>query len=235
MIASQRVNSIRVFASVACAALLLAGCQKSLEDIVAANRPAVEAVFAKIQALEGAARDTPPVAEDKFDLGGARVVLDGEKTNALFIRQDNLADPLHATSDGTGSTRAGDVKVCGEALRGEFIGHPGGAELFLQGCARAEYLFVQRTRTDQAAELVGESSFEPGSYEGDVLLFRLDDGALLGGFAVAATSSDEVQVALDESGAAVDAIGRLNSDMTSRVFSGIDAKLRQHAPGSIRD
>jgi len=235
MQSSKPAESMRRLIGVALALLLLSGCQKSLEDIIAEHRPAVEAVFAKIKALDAAARDAAPVAEDRIDLGGAKVVLDGENTNALFIRQDNLADPLNATSDGTGSTHAGNVKVCGEALRGDFIGHPGGAELFLKDCARAEYVFVQRTRSDQAAELVGSDTFNPGMYEGDVLLFRLSDGALLGGFAVNAKSSDEVSVALDESGNAIDPIGRLNSDMTAEVFSEIDTKLRALVPGSLRD
>ncbi len=234
MIPNKPDKSVHRFVAIACALVLLSGCQKSLEDIIAENRPAVEAVFAKIKALEAAARDAEPVAEDKVDLGGAKLVLDGENSNALFIRQDNLADPLNATSDGTGSTHAGNVKVCGEALRGDFSGHPGGAELFLKDCARAEYLFVQRTRTDQAAELVGSDSFNPGMYEGDVLLFRLSDGALLGGFTVNAKSSDEVSVALDEAGNAIDPIGRLNSDMTAEVFSEIDTKLRALVPGSLR-
>jgi hypothetical protein len=236
MVSSLLAKSVRRVIGVCCAVLLLAACEASMEEVVAKHRPAVEAVFAKLHALDTAARDAPPVTEDKFELGGAHVVLEGKEgnpNNALFIRAADLAAPDHATSDGNGALNARSVEECGEALRGEFSGVPGGAELYLQECARAEYVFVLRTTTDEAATLIDDSSFQPGSFEGDVLLFRLADGALLGGFAVSAKSSEEITVATDEHGTAVDAVDRLNSDLSSRVFMDINTKLRALAPGSL--
>ena len=212
---------------------LAAACSPSMEQVLAEHRAPAEAVFAKLEGLAPAAQAAPAVSEDGVDVGAAKVVLEGEHSNALFIRAEDLAAPRNATSDAMGSTHAGTVRICGEALRGEFHGAPAGLRAFLTECGRTEYVFVQRTRTEQLAMLVGEQSFEPGLYEGDVLLFRLSDGALLGGFTVAAESSDEVSVRLDEAGNPIDPIDRLNSDLSAEVFASINAKLRQHVPGAV--
>jgi hypothetical protein len=214
--------------------VLLSACQPSMKQVVAEHRPAVEAVFAKVKALEGAVRDTPAVTEDKVDVGGARVVLDGENENALFIRAADLAAPESASSEGNGALHANRVQVCGEALREDDPDSlPKGIPLYLEECERAEYVFVLRPTVDEAATLIDDATFQPGRFEGDVLLFRLADGALLGGFAVSEKSSEEVTVATDEAGASVDAVGRLNSDLSSRVFVAINEKLRANVPGVL--
>jgi hypothetical protein len=233
MVSSKLAGSLRRLVGVGCLVALLAACSPSMEDVVAEHRPAVEAVFGKLKSLAGPALNAPPVAEDGFELGGKPVVLDGDASNALFIVALDLGTPETASSTGTGATRASGVETCGDALTGEFHGIPKGAELFLSECARAEYVFVLRTFTDQPARIVGSDSFEPGLFAGDVLLYRLADGALLGGFRVEAQSSDQVQVELDSAGNPIDPIARLNSDMTSRVFVQIDEKLRALVPGSI--
>jgi hypothetical protein len=225
------------FAVVVAMAGLAAACSPTLEQVLAEHRAPAEAVFTKLEGLAPAAQAAPAVGEDGVDVGAGKVVLEGEHSNALFIRAEDLAAPRNATSDAMGSTHAGTVRICGEALRGEFHGAPAGMRAFLTECGRTEYVFVQRTRTEQlatlVATLVGEQSFAPGLYEGDVLLFRLADGALLGGFTVAAESSDEVSVRLDASGNPIDPIDRLNSDLSAEVFASINAKLRQHVPGAV--
>jgi hypothetical protein len=118
-------------------------------------------------------------------------------------------------------------------LRGEFDGIAKGADLFLRECARAQYVFVLRTTADDPARLVDANNFESGRYVGDVLLYRLADGALLGGFGVSAQSSDQVSVQLDSAGNPIDPIEKLNSDMSSKVFVEIEEKLRSLVPGSL--
>lgn len=230
-------TSLRPLAALLCAASLLTACSKSLEDVVAEHRPAVEKVFGQLKTLEGPVAMTPNVTEDRFDLGDAHVVLEGDaegkKSNAVFIRAEDLAAPETATSDGNGALNARAVEMCGDALTGEFNGVAGGAELYMQECERAEYAFVLRTRADEAATLIGDSSFQPGRFEGDVLLFRLADAAPLGGFAVSAASSDSISVAVDSSGTPLDAIDRLNSDLEAEVFVAINDKLREQVPGSL--
>jgi hypothetical protein len=174
-----------------------------------------------------------PLEEDKFDLGGAKVVLEGDASNALFLTDTDLAAPENTSTTGPGSTQASNVATCGEALRGQFIGAAKGAEYFLSTCARAEYAFVLRTLAYDHAQVLDDENFAPGRYEGDVLLFRLADGALLGGFHVAATNGSQVSVEVGAAGAPVDAASRLDSDLEAMVFVEINDKLKQHVPGVL--
>jgi hypothetical protein len=211
---------------------MLAVCAPSLEETIAKHKPGVEATFARLEALSAVALGAPTPTEDKVDLGGARVVLEGDASNALFVNATDLLDPGKAANgDGPGSTHAYDIGVCGEAVRGEFYGAAAGAAAFMAQCARAEYAFVLRTHVHEMATLVDNESFSPGRYEGDVLLYRLADNALLGGFNVAATNGGEVSVEVGADGTPIDAMSRLNSDLDSMVFVQIEEKLKQHVPG----
>lgn len=233
MASSTFAKSVGTGFTVACVAMLSA-CAPSPAQVVAQHRPAVEAVFAKVKALEAAARDTPPIGEDKVDLGGARVVLDGDNENALFIRAADLAAPANASAEGNGGLHANRIQVCGEALNEDDPDSLAkGVGLYLEECARAEYAFVLRPTVDEAATLLSDTSFAPGKFEADVLLFRLADGALLGGFTVSEKSSDEVSVLTDEQGTPIEAVDRLNSDLSSQVFVAINEKLRANVPGSL--
>jgi hypothetical protein len=213
--------------------VMLSACAPSVEEVIAQHRPGVEAVFAKIKGLSEPAGATAPLTEDKVELGGAHVVLEGDASNALFVDAANLADSGVAGVDGPGSTHAYSARVCGEALRGEFIGAAKGAEAFMSQCARTEYVFVLRTHVHESATVLDAESFSPGRYEGDVLLFRLADGALLGGFPLSATNGDEVSVELGAEGQPIDAESRLNSDLESIVFVQIQEKLKANVPGVI--
>ena len=233
----------RTFAKSLSNVLLAAGLAASLaackgapspEEQVALHKPAVEAVYAKLRALEPIVQATPPVTEDRMDLGGAKIVLDSDEfTNAIFIPAANLATPEFASSDGMGATHAITAEYCGEAIRSGGKDEGIGIGLFLEECGRATHAFVLRTHREQLAEITGSDSFESGYYDGDVLLFRLEDGALLGGFSVSAESSDEVSVTLDSAGNPIDPMERLNSDLSSQVYSIIDAKLKHQVPGAI--
>ena len=165
--------------------------------------------------------------------GGARVVLDGQASNALFILADDLQAPEFASSDGVGATYAKTVQVCGEALRGEAQGVPKGIESFMKECGRAEYVFVLRRTAEESAQSVDNDSFQAGMYEGDVLLFRLADGSSLGGFRVSAKSSDQIMAQVDANGNPVDISERLESDLSAELFADIGTKIRKHLPGAL--
>jgi hypothetical protein len=106
-----------------------------------------------------------------------------------------------------------------------------GLRASLPACGGAEYLFVQRTTLDEPAQLLDKNTFQPGRYEGEVLLFRLADGALLGGFRVSGKSSDSVLYAGGANGIPGDPIGELNHDLAQTVGKDIEAKLVQYVPG----
>ena len=227
--ARPRLMVIALVAAVA----LLSACQPTLEQVVSYHRESVELVFRRIKALDGPVRNAPLLTEDKVLTEPGRVVLDGDKSNALFILASDLAAPEHASTSAMGATRAAAVQACGEALRGDFNGVPKGAEIYLQECGRAEYLFVLRTNVEQAAQLIDNATFQAGRYGGDVLLFKLADGTHLGGFRVSAASNDTVEALVDEHGNPVDASGRLDSDLSANAFVDIEEKLRKVVPGSI--
>jgi hypothetical protein len=206
-----------------------------MDEVIANNRVAVQAVFDKIMALDAVVADTPAITEDRMDVGSQRVVLQGENINALFIHVDDLKSPQYAGSDDTGGTFAGTVESCGQAMSGDPRGVPRGVDSMLKECGGAEFLFVLRTWVDEPAEIVEVRSYRPGRFEGDVLLFRLSDGAMLGGVSVAATNDDSIMAQVDAAGIPDDLAGRLESELSSNVFAGINAKLRKHLPGAVHD
>lgn len=229
MVSNGRVGITLRLIGLCCAVLALSACEPSMDEVVAEHRAPVQAVFDRIKALDATVRNTPPVSEDRIDLGSDKVVLEGENQNALLIQADDLNMPEFASSDDIGATYASTIETCGEALDGRFQGISLGAQSFLEECARAEYLFVMRTHATEGAQTVDRETFQPGSYEGDVLLFRLADGALLGGFRVSATNNDTVTTREDVS----DADERLESDLSSNVFVAIGDGVRKHVPGSL--
>jgi hypothetical protein len=117
----------------------LAACHTpTVDEVVARHRDAVGGVFARIQALDGAVANAPPLTEDHVDVDTGAVTLDGPDSNALFIVVTDVPAPDHASSTTPGATRAAAVQACGEALRGEFIGVAAGAESYLAQCGRAK-------------------------------------------------------------------------------------------------
>jgi hypothetical protein len=227
-------RAIRRLVAIGCTVTLLCACQPTLEEVVAEHRPAVEGVFGQIRALNEKVMTAPPLSEDKVTAEPGTVVLDGDHSNALFLLDAHVMAPENASSDAMGATRAAAVQACGEALRGQFNGVPKGADIYLRECGRAEYVVVLRTNMEQAAQMVDAKTFESGRYAGDVLLFRLDDGAALGGFRVSAESNDTVEALVDENGNPIDVSGRLDSDLGANAFVDIEEKLRTHLPGSIQ-
>jgi hypothetical protein len=226
-------RSMSTALAAALALVALAGCEASMEEVMAAKRPAVEQVFERMKTLADPAFALPPLEADGVSIGDATVRLEGPDSNALFIPWRHLADPAATTNDGNGGTHSTAVAVCGEALRGEFHGAAAGLDAYLTECGRAEYVFVLRTVDERSAGVTGTDTFEPGLYQGEVLLFRLADGAALGGFRVATESSGEVSVLVDDDGNPIDAGARLDSDLTSKVFVAIEEGLKTHVPGAV--
>jgi hypothetical protein len=213
----------------------LAACHTpTVDEVVARHRDAVGAVFAKIQALDGVVANAPPLTEDRVDVAIGVVTLDGPDSNTLFIVATDLPAPDHASSSTTGATRAAAVQACGEALRGEFNGVAAGAESYLEQCGRAKYVFVLRPQVDEAAQMVGADSYSAGRFAGDVLLFRLADGAALGGFRFDAASHGSVMAHTDAQGNATDAATRLDSDLSANAFVAIEEQLKKVVPGAVK-
>jgi hypothetical protein len=103
----------------------------------------------------------------------------------------------------------------------------------LQQCARAEYVFVLRTLGVEYAKLVDDTTFQPGFYDGEVRLYRLADGADLGGFRVGARNGDEITVAVGQYGADASAAVALNDEVKEAIQRQIDEGLREQVPGVV--
>ncbi|MGH8030184.1 MAG: hypothetical protein ACREO3_09640 [Arenimonas sp.] len=234
MDSGRQAGSALRLAGIVCAVMALVACRDTADDVIAGHRPAVEAAFGRLEALDAAVRNAPPITEDRIDVGSARVRLDGEQSNALYVSAEHLLTQGGSNLDFTGYMYSVPTQQCGAALRS-------GGRLFLvsqlrnllPACSRAEYVFVQRTIVDVPAQRVDAHTFQPGRYAGDVLLFRLADGVLLGGFNVSGKSSDNVMVVADENGAGSDPIGGINRDLSASVDADISAKLKRHVPGVI--
>ena len=110
---------ISKFVGACCGLIVLAACAPTVEDVIANNRGAVQAVFDKIAALDAVVASTRPVTEDRMEIGTQRVVLDGEVTNALFIHADDVKSPQQAGADGIGGTYAGTIETCAQAMSGQ--------------------------------------------------------------------------------------------------------------------
>jgi hypothetical protein len=213
----------------------LAACHTpTVDEVVARHRDAVSGVFARIKALDGAVADAPPLTEDHVDVAPGAVTLDGPESNALFLVASDVPNPEHASSTTAGATRAAAMQACGDALRGEFYGIAAGAESCLAQCGRAKYVFVLRPDVDEAAQMVGADSYSAGRFAGDVLLFRLADGAALGGFRFDAASNGSVMAHTDDHGNATDAASRLDSDLSANAYVAIEDKLKKVVPGSVQ-
>ena len=205
-------------AAAATLALLAAACQSPIEK----HSENIEKVFDQLRMLDAAVTSAPPLAEDRIDTGGARVVLEGDGANALFIVDVHLADPMQAGPYGTGAEYAVPIQTCARALVGQTPFHT--KEVIarhLQQCASAEYAFVVRSDREIYGRLLSENEYEPGSYQGEVRLYRLADGAALGGFRVTAANDDELTVAVGEYGA------------EAEVSNALVAQVREHVPGSV--
>jgi hypothetical protein len=233
------MHTSRFFAATRTLALVVAvaglvACRASKDEIVAEHRPAVEATFARLAALHDTVRTASPLAADRIDAGAARVVLSGADSNALFVRAERLRAPAQGPLAANVPMLQLAAHQCGEVLGGSDYYLADGLPAMLSQCARSEYVFVQRTFVDEPARLSGGNTFDPGHYEGDVLLYRLADGALLGGFRIAADNSEHVSVIVDEHRGS-DPLGAFNQDLATVLEKDITAKLKQHVPGSVPD
>ena len=68
---------------------------------------------------------------------------------------------------------------------------------------------------------------------GEVRLYRLADGAALGGFRVSAANDDELTVAVGQYGEEAAVGNALVAQVRERVQAAIVAGLREHVPGSV--
>lgn len=211
---------------------LLAACQSPIEK----HRAAIESVYGQLRVLDATVRDAPPLQEDSIDTGGARIVLEGTDPNALFVAWVHLATPEKAGPYGTGTKHTDPIQTCGMALTGQTqFRTEDVVASHLQQCAGAEYAFVLRTQGVEYPKISDEQNltYSPGWYDGEVRLYRLADGAPLGGFRVSARNGEEIGVYVGKYGAAAEITNALSREIDDQIDAQIVEGLRKFVPGSV--
>ena len=211
--------------------LLLCGCQ-SATDVIAKERPAVEAVFARVAALEPKAVDAPVVTDEGVK-APSPIVFEGDAKNAMFIYVSDLAHPsdprqvAHRTLDSIPFLQCGALLGKGQLADSPFAPKPSETRYYLVACERLQYVLVIRHRSYVAPKLQFETrKFSRGTYEGEVLVFDLASGANYGGYTFRAANDDSVLLADAQSEAEHER--RLVTNLDGQVFDALRAASRVH-------
>jgi hypothetical protein len=232
----------------ATAALLVAlvACTPTYESAVAEHGPAIDALLAQAAAVAEHAAHAPlltapqPIAPDPPLFKG---VLDGSRTNWELVYLDDLrALPDHAAMQ-PWSVTATQLHRCASLLHNRREPHTPGLPapttrlcddrlgVLLAACRNLRYLGVIRIHElvePHAPECPPDThcGYHGGSVRGDLLFYRLADGALLGGAPFTAESNSSM---VDN--AAIQT--NLWQDLRWRADAEINTIVRTHA--SVQD
>lgn len=209
--------------------LLLCGCE-SASDVIAKERPAVEAVFAKVAALEPRAVAAPVVTEAGVN-APSPIVFEGDAKNAMFIYVSDLSHPseprkvAQRTLDSMPFLQCGALLGKGQLADSPFAPRPSETRYHLGACERLQYVLVLRHREYVPPKLQFETrKFSRGTYEGEVLVFELASGAQHGGYTFKAANDDSVLLADEQTEAEHER--RLVTNLEAQVFDALRAASR---------
>ncbi len=217
----------------AIALLLVCGCQKPREKYEAKARE----TLALLPSLAAAARDAAPLTAQSAD--GLKAVTDlalkFQKSNALLIHIEELGNPtvrvaLPVRLDQR--SPAVDVATSLNLVKPPAAEPPdvkydpscSSESPDWQRLAETRYVLVVRTSEVKDAKMVGEKTFEPGSWLGEILVFELRSKKLLGGFFLTGGNHAWVKTALGRDQQ------NLNADLQLAARGNLNAELRRHFP-----
>lgn len=199
--------------------LLVCACGPSAADVAAEFRDRADAKIAKVRttgkkaADEKAALKAPDLKEKlTFKSSGANCATahaelfsepKGKPQLDLILGDMWLTEPQDALKD--------PGKRDAEALR-----------LSFENLVALKYLAVVRTVSVIEPVHMGEKNFSPGSWSAEVLLYDIEKGELLGGWAVEAKNSDKVNVNMS----GIDKW--LHSNLWENARKAINEKLKPH-------
>lgn len=115
-----------------------------------------------------------------------------DRRRFVVIAEAFLEDPSREETKEELPLRSDLLSLCKRALGNEVIGE---ADLeHLEDCAKLEYVAVVRPKRLVPPKVrVATKTFDPGKVEGDVFVFDLPKGTVVGSYAVAATNKDEIE------------------------------------------
>jgi len=215
------------------AVLLVCGCQKAQQKFEAKARE----TLALLPSLAAAARDAAPITAQSAD--GLKAVTDlslkYKKSNALLVHAEELENPtvrlalpvrLNQRSPAVDVATALNIvkSAPADSLDAMYDPSCGPESTDWKQMAETRYVLVVRTSEIKAAKMVGEKTFEPGSWLGEVLVFELRSKKLLGGFIVTGGNHAWVQTRLGRDQQ------NLNADLKLAARGNLNVELRKHFP-----
>ncbi len=211
---------------------LAAACKKSLEQVTAQYKPAIDKIVAQVKALPPRVRAVAPLTAPATSPIPGLVVFRRTFGNAVLVHERDLATP-------ESFVYAPERPDIADALYGCISGTQtktadgAGAIAFvedgLKACTQIRYVLVMRTQKRRMAQMVGTAGFLGGAVSGDVLVYSLN-GNYYGGFPWSAQSSDMVSVAANAT--QNDMQYALDAHMRDKVDRAIADGLNRAFPGS---
>jgi len=212
---------------------------EAVKAYIDANRQAPENKLAAIAAIQKKAKKVLPLKEDGIRLSEGMAQPDFRESggNAGKIHIDRLAD-LSVTPEVPIDVAGGEfhwwlapasLLVNGTNVQGKPQGYLPAVEESFAHLAAIRFVLVARVheqRLPKFAELTEEgSSFTPGMVKGDVLLYDIQDGKLLGGVVYQAHSSDSMTRLFREDSRKV-----LNMDLQGNASKSVTKGMKTALP-----
>jgi hypothetical protein len=212
----------------------LSACKsESVDAVLARRRPGVEATFRAISTHAEAIRAAEPVAQPTLEPLEPPLSL---SSTAAFIHEEDLAAPGEASTIAVRSLDSQTLLHCGALLtRGTFYRPLDSrvsvtkADRALWQCETLRYLLVIRPRTWLAPRAdEATRTFTPGSLKGDVLVFDLKAGKVVGGFPFWVLNERRLDVPAGEG-----QTDRLLRNLESLLYLQLRQSLESLAPGAV--
>lgn len=208
-----------------------------MADVVEKYRPQVERKYLAIASLKDQLEATPEFQEARVNAPGEPLLLEkeGDDDNAMFIYAQDVENPRVAhqidlrTLDSLPLLHCGALLDRSTAFDSREKVSSSVAEGYLAACARLRFILVIRAKElvpPRAA--VGATTFTRGHFIGDVVVFDVATGKMLGGFPVSAQNADDVTIVSGENQQQ-----RLLRNLEGAIYYALRGGLRKAFPGSV--
>lgn len=215
------------------------------KELLKTRKADAEIKFNQFYACYEIAKETPPVTEDHIDWESQDATGKYGKSNVYQISFPNFKDlsrPLDIPFDGTRRKEHADMaKLFAIDLSDHQEPHeysdqqkyswcdPEGKSTVeaIQHFLRSKYLVINRPGISSGPTINGELSFEEGKAKGDVLVFDVIQGKLLGGYQYSAISSDQVK-----SSSEWNAQSNLDADLSLKIQGKILDTFKELTPSA---
>lgn len=192
-----------------CCTLLLCACGPSSEEVVAEYRGRAEPRMARMAEIATAA--AAHKAEFKAPVPAEKLRFAGDSGNAGLVMVEELDVNPETRPSLDFHVDTFWLDYSRDCLAGRASDAPEGVRLAFDKLLALKYVVVVRERLYSGPVVSNDTSFIPGTWEADVLVYDVEMAELLGGWSVSASNSDTVDVKMDDPGK------WLHSDLWSRA------------------